>query len=174
MPLGSRRSARRTHFWPHEVYEMSGSNCVPPNSHEFGYKPIVAARSRDVSSMNHHSCGFGTTVACRSRSCYQLMISIPMASISCFTAESEKTLLSSSRRKWLPVMPCNLGSSAQCTTSTRRPGEAHPRTWRMLVTKVAARIIVSARRVRIRLSASWPNVPCLRRAAVAVANFVPH
>ena len=53
-------------------------------------------------------------------------------------------------------------------------GEAHPRTWRMLVTKVAARIIVSARRVRILLSASWPNVPYLRRAAVAVANFVPH
>ena len=55
-----------------------------------------------------------------------------------------------------------------------RPGEAHLRTWRMLVTKVAARIIVSARRVRILLSASWPNVPYLRRAAVAVANFVPH
>ena len=36
-------------------------------------------------------------------------------------------------------------------------GEAHPRTWRMLVTKVAARIIVSARRVRILLSASWPE-----------------
>ena len=53
-------------------------------------------------------------------------------------------------------------------------GEAHPRTWRMLVTKVAARIIVSARRVRVLLSASWPNVPYLRRAAVAVANFVPH
>ena len=53
-------------------------------------------------------------------------------------------------------------------------GEAHPRTWRMLVTKVAARIIVSARRVRVLLSASWPNVPYLRRAALAVANFEPH
>jgi hypothetical protein len=53
-------------------------------------------------------------------------------------------------------------------------GEGHPRTYRMLVTKVAARIIVSARRVRILLSASWPNVPHLRRAALAVKNFAPH
>ena len=55
-----------------------------------------------------------------------------------------------------------------------RLGEAHPRTWRMLVTKVAARIIVSTRRVRVLLSASWPNVPYLRRATVAVESFVPH
>lgn len=55
-----------------------------------------------------------------------------------------------------------------------RLGEAHPRTWRMLVTKVAARIIVSTQRVRVLLSASWPNVPYLRRATVAVESFVPH
>ena len=173
MPLGSRRSARRTHFWPHEVYEMSGSNCVPPNSHEFGYKPIVAARSRDVSSMNHHSCGFGTTVACRSRSCYQLMISIPMASISCFTAESEKTLLSSSRRKWLPVMPCNLTSSAQCTTSTQP-------SWRSSSTDVAhagdESRCADHRECSPRPNSSFRKLAecALRRGAVAVANVVPH
>lgn len=47
-------------------------------------------------------------------------------------------------------------------------GEAHPATWRMLVIKVAARVIVTARRVRILLSGHWPNLRHLQRTAAAV------
>jgi hypothetical protein len=37
-------------------------------------------------------------------------------------------------------------------------GEGHPCTWRTLLIKVAAEVLVSARRVLVRLSASWPNL----------------
>ncbi len=47
-------------------------------------------------------------------------------------------------------------------------GQAHPCTWRMLVIKVAARVVVSTRRVRLLLSNSWPNLANLRRTALAL------
>lgn len=46
--------------------------------------------------------------------------------------------------------------------------QAQPNTWRLLVIKVAARVIVSVRRIRIVLSASWPHVKHLRRATRAL------
>ena len=52
---------------------------------------------------------------------------------------------------------------------TDRLAQAQPNTWRMLVIKVAARVVVSCRRVRIELSSTWPNLNYLRRAALAVA-----
>lgn len=42
--------------------------------------------------------------------------------------------------------------------------EAHPCTWRMLVIKVAARVVISKRRIQILLSASWPHAAYLRKA----------
>jgi len=36
-------------------------------------------------------------------------------------------------------------------------GEGHPATWRMLLIKVAASVVVSCRRIVVRLSGSWPN-----------------
>lgn len=42
-------------------------------------------------------------------------------------------------------------------------GEGHPCTWRMLVIKVAAEVVVSARRVLIRLSSSWPHLGWYRQ-----------
>ncbi len=36
-------------------------------------------------------------------------------------------------------------------------GEGHPATWRLLLIKVAAAVVVSCRRIVIRLSGSWPN-----------------
>jgi hypothetical protein len=42
-------------------------------------------------------------------------------------------------------------------------GEGHPATWRMLVIKVAAEVVVSVRRVVVRLSASWPHQDWYRR-----------
>lgn len=53
-------------------------------------------------------------------------------------------------------------------------GEGHPCTWRLLVIKVAAEVVVSVRRVVVRLSSSWPHLGwyrrvCERLQGVAVA-----
>jgi hypothetical protein len=42
-------------------------------------------------------------------------------------------------------------------------GEGQPCTWRMLVIKVAAEVVVSARRIVVRLSSSWPHLGWYRR-----------
>jgi len=42
-------------------------------------------------------------------------------------------------------------------------GEGHPCTWRLLLIKVAAEVVVSARRVLVRLSSSWPHLNWYRR-----------
>jgi len=47
--------------------------------------------------------------------------------------------------------------------------QAQPNTWRMLVIKVAARVVVSVRRVCIELSSTWPHLRHLRRASLALA-----
>ena len=39
---------------------------------------------------------------------------------------------------------------------------AQPATWRLRLIKVAAEVIVSARRVLIRLSSAWPSLPTWR------------
>jgi len=52
-----------------------------------------------------------------------------------------------------------------------RLGEAHPCTWRTCLIKVAAEILVSARRVVVRLAGSWPYLEHYRRVARAVLAF---
>jgi hypothetical protein len=42
-------------------------------------------------------------------------------------------------------------------------GEGQPCTWRLLLIKVAAEVVVSARRVLVRLSSSWPHLDWYRR-----------
>jgi hypothetical protein len=42
-------------------------------------------------------------------------------------------------------------------------GEGHPCTWRTLLIKVAAEVVVSTRRIVIRLSSSWPHLDWYRR-----------
>ncbi len=42
-------------------------------------------------------------------------------------------------------------------------GEGQPCTWRLLLIKVAAEVVVSARRVVVRLSSSWPHLGWYRR-----------
>jgi hypothetical protein len=42
-------------------------------------------------------------------------------------------------------------------------GEGHPCTWRTLLIKVAAEVVVSTRRVLVRLSSSWPHLGWYRR-----------
>jgi hypothetical protein len=37
-------------------------------------------------------------------------------------------------------------------------GEGHPCTWRTLLIKVAAEVVVSTRRIVVRLSSSWPHL----------------
>jgi hypothetical protein len=42
-------------------------------------------------------------------------------------------------------------------------GEGQPWTWRTLLIKVAAEVVVSSRRVLVRLSSSWPHLPWYRQ-----------
>jgi hypothetical protein len=53
-------------------------------------------------------------------------------------------------------------------------GEGHPCTWRTHLIKVAARIVVSARRVVLQMSASWPHMRYFERVAVAIDLYRPH
>ena len=56
-------------------------------------------------------------------------------------------------------------------------GEGHPATWRLLLIKVAASVVVSCRRIVVRLSGSWPNRQFFEQVAQhvcrrpAVAHF---
>lgn len=52
-------------------------------------------------------------------------------------------------------------------------GEGHPCTWRTHVIKVAARILVSTRRVVLQLSASWPHLEYFRKVAEAIERLRP-
>jgi len=52
-------------------------------------------------------------------------------------------------------------------------GEGQPCTWRSLLIKVAAEVIVSSRRILVRLSASWPYLDWYRRLCVFLASVPP-
>ncbi len=52
-------------------------------------------------------------------------------------------------------------------------GEGHASTWRMMVIKVAARIKVTARRVRVFLSGSWPFLSYFRDVGCNLQNGSP-
>lgn len=49
-------------------------------------------------------------------------------------------------------------------------GEGHPCTWRLLVIKVAAEVVVSVRRVVVRLSSSWPHQGWYRRVCARLGG----
>ena len=57
-------------------------------------------------------------------------------------------------------------------------GEGHPCTWRRLLIKVAAEVIVRTRRIVVRLSSSWPHLAWYRRVCARLRaplpNPVPH
>jgi hypothetical protein len=52
-------------------------------------------------------------------------------------------------------------------------GEGHPCTWRSLLIKVAAEVVVSTRRILVRLSAAWPYLDWYRRVCAALACLGP-
>jgi hypothetical protein len=52
-------------------------------------------------------------------------------------------------------------------------GEGQPCTWRSLLIKVAAEVIVSSRRILVRLSASWPYLDWYRRLGVFLNSVRP-
>ncbi len=62
-------------------------------------------------------------------------------------------------------LPAADRSKAASAVELRR---AQPATWRVRVIKVAAEVIVSCRRVLIRLSSAWPNLPTWRVVLQAV------
>jgi hypothetical protein len=49
-------------------------------------------------------------------------------------------------------------------------GEGQPTTWRLLLIKVAASVIVSCRRIVVRLSGSWPNREFFERISRHVSS----
>jgi hypothetical protein len=51
-------------------------------------------------------------------------------------------------------------------------GEGHPCTWRTLLIKVAAEVVVRTRRIVVRLSSSWPHLDWYRRVCARLGN--PH
>ena len=55
-------------------------------------------------------------------------------------------------------------------------GEGHPATWRLLLIKVAASVMVSCRRIVVRLSGSWPNQQFFEQVRQHVCGrpAVPH
>jgi hypothetical protein len=57
-------------------------------------------------------------------------------------------------------------------------GEGHPCTWRTLLIKVAAEVIVRTRRIVVRLSSSWPHLDWYRRVCerlrAPLPSPVPH
>src|SRR5439155_2740022 len=52
-------------------------------------------------------------------------------------------------------------------------GEGHPCTWRTLLIKVAAEIVVSSRRILVRLSASWPHLDFFRQLSEHLTSATP-
>jgi hypothetical protein len=52
-------------------------------------------------------------------------------------------------------------------------GEGHPCTWRTLLIKVAAEVVVSRRRVVVRLSSSWPHLGWYRWVCARLRDAVP-
>jgi hypothetical protein len=52
-------------------------------------------------------------------------------------------------------------------------GEGHPCTWRTLLIKVAAEVVVRTRRIVVRLSASWPHLDWYRRVCERLRAPLP-
>jgi hypothetical protein len=52
-------------------------------------------------------------------------------------------------------------------------GEGHPCTWRTLLIKVAAEVVVSTRRIVVRLSSSWPHLDWYRRVCERLRHPLP-
>jgi hypothetical protein len=52
-------------------------------------------------------------------------------------------------------------------------GEGHPCTWRTLLIKVAAEVIVRTRRIMVRLSSSWPHLEWYRRVCERLRHPLP-
>jgi hypothetical protein len=53
------------------------------------------------------------------------------------------------------------------------PGEGHPCTWRTLLIKVAAEVVVRTRRVVVRLSSSWPHLNWYCRVCERLRDPLP-
>jgi Transposase DDE domain group 1 len=69
------------------------------------------------------------------------------------------------------------GRARRCYFNRRRQadplGEGQPCTWRSLLIKVAVEVVVSSRRILVRLSASWPYLDWYRRLCVFLESLRP-
>jgi hypothetical protein len=77
----------------------------------------------------------------------------------------------------VPALPEPERKRYQNARRRRDPlGEGHPATWRLLVIKVAAAVVVSCRRIVVRVSGSWPHRRLFERVGEHVSRrpAVPH
>jgi hypothetical protein len=91
-------------------------------------------------------------------------------------APSMPTSLDSADNNPVPL-EAQAGRARRCYFNRRRQadplGEGQPCSWRALVIKVAAEVIVSSRRVLVRLSASWPYLDWYRRLCAFLHSLRP-
>jgi hypothetical protein len=76
----------------------------------------------------------------------------------------------------VPVAALDGEARKQYQNARRRQdplGEGQPATWRQLLIKVAASVIVSSRRIVVRLSGSWPNLPFFEQVRQHVCHLLP-
>jgi hypothetical protein len=70
-----------------------------------------------------------------------------------------------------PAPPSNARRAQHNARRRRDPlGKGQPGTWRLLLIKVAAEVVVSCRRVVVRLSGSWPYLDYYRQVSHALAG----
>jgi hypothetical protein len=88
----------------------------------------------------------------------------------------EPTLLTAADHDTVPIEALT-GAARRRYFSRRRQadplGEGQPCTWRSLLIKVAAEVVVSTRRIVIRLSAAWPYLDWYRRLCTFLASTPP-
>jgi hypothetical protein len=66
-----------------------------------------------------------------------------------------------------------LGDDREAAFDEWHRGEGHACTWRTMLIKVAATIVVSTRRIRVLLSGSWPYRNFYQIVSQAVLGFTP-
>jgi hypothetical protein len=102
------------------------------------------------------------------------------------TSQAEAVLSSASRTGKVALSADGTGVPAEALTGVDRQryfrqrrqrdplGEGHPCTWRTLLIKVTAEVVVSTLRIVVRLSSSWPHLGWYLRVCERVRDSLPH
>jgi hypothetical protein len=127
-----------------------------------------------------HAAAMNLLVRLRRFIAEPLPASAPHAETVQATSQPGKPVLSAAAR-CVPAEALN-GAERQRHFRLRRQrdplGEGHPCTWRTLLIKVAAEVVVRTRRIVVRLSSSWPHLDwygrVCERLRAPLPTPVPH